>query len=171
MSEAIIAKGARYVGSSSLKPSIMTEIYTSSTMWLVPSDAVNNEFSVRIFGGGGGGSSKGGGGGGWMNNALLTLQPSELVYINIGIGGQEEAAGAYAGMQYPWYATSGGTTSFGTYLSANGGEPGDTYNNNGGNGGSGGGGYKYGGTGYQFGGGGGEECGGNGGQNLYLAFL
>ena len=56
MSEAIIARGGRKgSGGGSDFHGLMTEVYTSSTMWLVPSNAINNEFSVRIFGGGGGG--------------------------------------------------------------------------------------------------------------------
>lgn len=74
MSEAIIARGGRKgSGGGSDFHGLMTEVYTSSTMWLVPSNAVNNEFSVRIFGGGGGGygasgGNMGGGGGGYYCN-------------------------------------------------------------------------------------------------------
>ena len=176
MSEAIIARGGRKGGGSGSDfHGLMTEVYTSSTMWLVPSNAVNNEFSVRIFGGGGGGSPGGGGGGGWMNNDTLTLEPGTLIFINIGSGGESVEDSSYSGMHYPFWATSGGITSFGTYLSASGGSaptiPNNDYRNQswyngtGGSGGSGGGGLKSGGTGYQFGGGGGNlASGGSGGH-------
>lgn len=70
MSEAIIARGGRKGGEYSSGSRLVTEVYTSSTIWVVPNNAVNNTFSVRIFGIGGGGggyrmagSSTGGGGG------------------------------------------------------------------------------------------------------------
>lgn len=167
MSEAIIARGGRKGGGSGSDfHGLMTEVYTSSTMWLVPSNAVNNEFSVRIFGGGGGGSPGGGGGGGWMNNDTLTLEPGTLIFINIGSGGESVEDSSYDGSQRQFWATSGGITSFGTYLSASGGSaptvPNNDYKNQswlnatGGSGGSGGGGWLHGGRGYQFGGGGGS---------------
>ena len=164
MSEAIIARGGRKgSGGGSDFHGLMTEVYTSSTMWLVPSNAVNNEFSVRIFGGGGGGGGGTitGGGGGWMNNTELTLTPGDLIFITIGIGGSP------SGTDRINYSSTGGTTSFGTYLSASGGGGGiypNTSNSVGGSGGSGGGGLNYGGVGYQFGGGGGGgHTGGSGG--------
>ena len=164
MSEAIIARGGRKGGGSGSDfHGLMTEVYTSSTMWLVPSNAVNNEFSVRIFGGGGG----------WMNNDTLTLEPGTLIFINIGSGGESVEDSSYSGTHHPFWATSGGITSFGTYLSASGGSaptiPNNDYrdeswyNATGGSGGAGGGGRLHGGRGYQFGGGGGGY-GGNGGN-------
>ena len=80
---------------------------------------------------------------------LNNLQSSETIHINIGSGGNSNINGG----------KTGGTTSFGKYVSANGGSGGS--NNGGGNGGSGGGGTgmnfksQAGGKGYQFGGGGG----------------
>lgn len=146
MSEAIIAK--RYSKSSSsggpgTEPShLVTEVIVENTNWTVPSGINGNKVSVRLFGGGGGGgngSHNGGGGGGWMNNADIVVEEGQVISIRIGKGGR--------------YSHSGGTTSFGTYLSASGGSaPNST---DAGSGGSGGGGYqKNGGTGYQFGGGG-----------------
>lgn len=166
MSEAIIARGGRKGGEYSTSR-LVTEVYTSSTLWVVPSNAVNNEFSVRIFGGGGGGYySFGGdfptiserssaGGGGWMNNAEIQLTPGNMIEIMIGSGGKgtivndgdENSAMANSISRTGW------TTFFGTYLSANGASSGNFYDRNnvrGGDGGSGGGG---GGIGYQFGGG------------------
>ena len=143
MSEAIIA---RRKGGSSVNVSkvLKTETITGSTNWTVPS-AINNSFDVRIFGGGGGADEhETGGGGGWMNNATLTLTPGTNIYITIGAGGTSNGY-------------TGGTSSFGTYLSANGGTVG-LGSSSGGDFGSGAG-YR----GYQFSGGGAFRSGGNGG--------
>ncbi|MBR3598782.1 MAG: hypothetical protein IKL53_02785 [Lachnospiraceae bacterium] len=130
----------------------ITEIFESSASFTVPTGVKNNEFHVRIFGGGGSGfvntSDWGsGGGGGWMNNALLTLQPGTAISVTIGVGGTQIYTNSSG--------KAGGSSSFGTYLSANGGSGGN--NRTGGSGGSGGGAsgsYNVnGGTGYQFGGG------------------
>ena len=103
-----------------------TEIFTTNGYFTVPK-AKDQEFHVRIFGGGGGASSSGsGGGGGNMNNDTLILNQLESVQISIGKGGSLDSVG--------------GTTSFGTYLSATGGKYG--YGSDGGSGGTGGGGYS-----------------------------
>ena len=106
MAEAIIAKrgwGRRGA------PSIQTVTITSNQVWTVPEHT--GTISVRIFGGGGCGTSwsKGrrGGNGGCMNNAELQLFVGQQIPITIGVGGSP--ANIF-----------GGTTSFGTYLSANG---------------------------------------------------
>ena len=135
------------------KPELKTETILSSKSWIVPNHKGN--ISVRIFGGGGGGSYNyyAGGGSGWMNNGELSIPNGLSIQITIGGGGTPR--------------TSGGTTSFGTYLSANGGR--GSRSIAGADGGSGGGssgvgaGETYGGDGYQFGGGGGTVGGGNGG--------
>ena len=123
MAEAIISRRGK---SSSSNKILITEIISENSNWVMPSYISNNSISVRIFGGGGGGMH---GGGGWMNNGEFTFSPGTVIPIAIGDAG---------------YRRDGGTTSFGTYLSANGGGS-DS------NGGAGGG---KGGTGYQFGGGG-----------------
>ena len=149
-------------GSASSKYELKTEIYEADKLWVVPK-AKDQKFSIRIFGGGGCGDSTAGGGGGFMNNGDLTLSQGSTVQITIGLGGNNGQT-----------SNSGGTTSFGTYLSANGG--GAAISGIGGSGGSGGGGtivssinrsdkssnlkLVTGGIGYQFGGGG---CGGSGG--------
>lgn len=149
MSEAIISRrgssGGKFIGV------LKTEYVVENVNWVCP--AHNGNISVRIFGGGGASNGSGGGGGGWMNNADLNIPAGTMVPVTIGAGGS---------LAYHFYLQgfSGGTTSFGTYLSANGGEFGG--NANGGNGGAGGGGPN-GGIGYQFGGGGGSN-GGNGGM-------
>ena len=152
---------------------IITTIIKSDDIFVVP-NAKNQSFSVRIFGGGGCGDGNGisaGGGGGYMNNGILILNEGEIVPITIG-------KGALLNNSTNRHEEYGGTTSFGTYLSAEGGQSGtNTGGRNerayGGNGGSGGGSHHYAGDGYQFGGGGsyyyhagnGGKWGGGGGSS------
>ena len=112
---------------------VKTEIFTTNGYFTVPK-AKDQEFHVRLFGGGGSTSGYcGGGGGGNMNNDTLILNKAESIQISIGKGGTNNS--------------NGGTTAFGKYLSATGGERGheEIYTNytvcRGGNGGTGGGGY------------------------------
>ena len=169
-----------------------TTLIQSNTNFIVPNDAYQNQFSVRAFGGGGGGayfnssaniyrfSPAHGGGGGWMNNGEFVLTPGTSIRCYIGNGGTR-------GNQRN-IATSGGTTTFGTYLSANGGSAGDRLLSSG----SGGGGWVYidyrteygqgiygnikcseGGEGSQFGGGGpggGGGAWGGGGSGIHIAY-
>lgn len=159
MAEAIISRRGNK-GESAPRPMTTTTISENSS-FKVPH---TGNYFVRIFGGGGGsGGTKnaGGGGGGWMNNGEFSLAVNSSISVIIGRGGDGPNV-------------AGGTSAFGTYLSANGGSGGsDT--GNGGNGGSGGGSgynyharirggsvsssmsgpYIYAGRGYQFGGGGG----------------
>lgn len=172
MGEAIISRAGSGNDGSGVKWvwKLKTEIVTENKEWTMPSQVRNDEVSVFLFGGGGGtynedytsnGNATGGGGGGWMNNGVFTVASGSQISITVGSAG---------------YNSSGGITSFGSWLSANGGSKG--YMNNGGNGGSGGGSATYGakmvgGIGYQFGGGGGTirqstggeiGLGGNGGK-------
>ena len=138
----------------------VTEIIESSKVYTVPTGIKNNQIHVRIFGGGGGGGKNGsgasttcaGGGGGWMNNGWINVSQGSTIQVTIGAGGN--------GCLYNDNGNSGGTTSFGTYLSAAGGTGGIINGSNiyGGNGGAGGGASSsrnsHGGIGYQFGGGG-----------------
>ena len=166
------------------------EIIVNKTTWTMPSNVVNNEIYVEMIGGGGGafkydfrGASAGynclynvGGGSGYFNNGYVRLNAGTRVIISIGANGTYRLSGTGGG----GYGNSGGTTSFGTYLSANGGSAANIIANGsiidvyGGSGGAGGGisfsnynfnGYVYdngmttyfnliAGTGYQFGGGG-----------------
>ncbi len=184
MGEAFIV--GRGDSSSSGTPKLVTNIFTTNGVFVVP-NARNQQFTVRIFGGGGGGGCAtnnfnmiAGGGGGFMNNAVLTLQEGKAISVQIGTGGK----GANVIVNENTYPTSytgnngsgGGTTSFGTYLSALGGFGGNSYMIAiGGSGGSGGGcsGRKAG-DGYQFGGGGGwglgGKWGGGGGLNQTAYF-
>lgn len=151
------------------KYKFVTEIYETNTTFIMPSNVKDNQVYVRIFGAGGGGGSyldswdyidqeaAAGGGGGWVIRDIINIVEGEVISITIGTGGN---AASYVGERN----CNGGITSFGTYLSANGG--GSPYSNNGlhgGDGGAGGGAasivtYNYnkiwGGNGYQFGGGG-----------------
>ena len=128
MGEAILVKaGGGYsggTGNNSIGDIIgwrlKSDIITTNQTYSVPK-AKNQEFSVRIFGGGAGGNLNSfgisyplgiynlgtGGGGGNMNNNTLTLNEGEQIEVRIGIGGGGNS--------------QGGTTSFGTYLSATGG--------------------------------------------------
>ena len=167
MSEAIIAKrGKSNASIPGLKQTLITNIITANTTFVVP-NAIDNKFYVRIFGGGGGqsyansGITPSGGGSGWMNNGEFEFDYGTSITINIGKGGPASTSLYVNG-------NAGGTTTFGRYLSANGGS--GAYRLKGGDGGAGGGGGDLslndrtdGGRGYQFGGGGGF-CGGNGGD-------
>ena len=173
MSEAIISRR----GNKSTSKSLSTEVIVTNTEWVVP--AVKGNVRVMIYGAGGGGfvdytsilwypeSNRNkpygsGGGGGWMNNGEFNLNQGSVISITIGEGGNYTTYGVNSG--------AGGTTAFGTYLSANGGSSiiFDEFNKwgGGGDGGSGGGcghnlfsdssgDFGIGGIGYQFGGGGG----------------
>ena len=154
MSEVFICRGGSGSGSGKPYPGaekvLQTYLITADQDWVVPNDIINNELFVRVIGGGGGYYNPYccGGGGGWMNNATIKVGAGSVVPIKIGIGG-----GNYQ---------TGGTTSFGTFISALGGSP--ASGTSGGSGGAGG--YSYnaqGGKGYQFGGGAGSWRGGNGG--------
>lgn len=191
MAEAIISRRG-YGTEGRPKPTVLqTRFIVQNESFEIP-NAINNTFSVRIFGGGGGGGCinnytyyyyktewGGGGGGGWMNNGEFDLTGYGNIPVTIGVGGQA------APNQTLNVANSGGTTSFGTLLSANGGEGANradyAYGANGGSGGGGTGrgqigmGYiRNGGDGYQFGGGapsgnGGIWGGGAGGYILYAS--
>ena len=160
MGEAIISRGGgTSSGGSFGRNGLITEIFMTNTMWQVPKGIRNNQVSVRIFGGGGASykNYSGGGGGGQMNFGIINLSNIKIIPISIGEGAKYINADRY-------YPMNAGTTSFGTYLSALGGE--SANGENGANGGSGGGSYyersgygfatdlPVGGDGIQFGGGG-----------------
>ena len=119
-----------------------SEVITANGYYVVPK-AKDQEFHVRLFGGGGGCVqgvcmratdilAMGGGGGGNMNNDALILNIADSIPVTIGAGGN--------------LGGNGGTTSFGTYLSATGGSIGRVREMGlvtGGNGGTGGGSYDY----------------------------
>ena len=139
----------------------ITKIVTANEVWEVPEIDTSKGVSVRIFGGGAGGlrtnSGYGmhGGSSGWMNNAIFTnLNIGDKIPIIIGTGGV-----GYIGYTTDISGHVGGTSSFGKYLSANGG----SFSG----GGAGGGALSSNnaGIGYQFGGGGTHN--GSGGDGGY----
>lgn len=136
---------------------VKNQIILEDTTWTVP-DGVTKVF-VRIFGGGGAGGALGayyscGGGGGHMATGTFEVTPGQQIPITIGNGGKGAVYDSYGNGTYIQAPTAGGTSSFGTLLSAaGGGIPGTQYN--GGDGGSGGGGAAVGGNGSYGGGGGG----------------
>ena len=132
-----------------------TAIFTNNG-WFKAGQAKSNQYTVMCFGGGGPGQNTYygmlmggpfayknygccGGGGGCMNKTTLTLTPNTNIAVTVGAGGSR-----WTGSSYPDYI-QGGTSSFGTYISAQGGNGAyircfDTgYHCDGGNGGSGGG--------------------------------
>ena len=110
MSDVIISRRGQ---SGSQKDILITEYITSDVQWVVPNNVKNNTFHVRIIGGGGSLMYGGGGYSGFMNNDSLVLTPGQTIRVTIGSGAK------YFNSKNYWY--NGYTTSFGTYLSANGG--------------------------------------------------
>ena len=177
----IVSRGSGSGDSSILNGRLQTQIFTQDGLFIVP-ECKDQMVSVRIFGGGGGGLSyydtmssgqhyASAGGGGWMNNNVFKIKAGEQIPITIGKGGNAGFLQYNRRVSSTYITnarvdgTNGGTTSFGTYLSALGGEGGYIANSQccGGNGGAGGAGW-VGGTGFQFGGGAGNLKGGNGGK-------
>ncbi len=126
MGEAILVKAGGLGGSNGSDPEdqnivdwqLKTELITNTKEYLVPK-ARNQEFTVMLFGGGGGLSSyinmmQLSGGYGNMNKGVLTLKRGDSINVVIGQAGRANEAG--------------GTTTFGTYLSATGGGVGDIVN-------------------------------------------
>ena len=100
--------------------SLQTDIITSSTDWVVPDHDGN--ITVLVYGAGSGGNFEAGGSGGFLNTGEFDIPTGQHVPITIGTGG---GSGQTMG--------TGGTTSFGTYLSANGGSQYDGGSTGGGN--------------------------------------
>ena len=86
----------------------------------------NTTYRVRVVGGGGGGGREGssknmkGGAGGGYSEKIITCKAEEVVNITVGAGGTAGAGTDSTNGQ------AGGTSSFGTYLSATGGGGGST---------------------------------------------
>lgn len=166
----------------STKTVVKSAIFTESGSWTVPANVTSA--TVLVMGGGGGSGGKvsyessgswshdakgGGGGAGRIKKQAVTLTPGQSITVTIGTGGiggdNDSGTGTLAGGD----GRNGGTTSFGTLLSATGGEGGkgatasSYYDPAGGNGGAGsaggGGGFGH----YSGGNGGnGDYCGGGG---------
>lgn len=103
------------------------ELFSASDTFIAPQAGTYRIFAIG--GGGGGDDDEGAGGGsGYVAYTTAILAADESVTITIGAGGARGASGGSAG----------GDTSFGGYLTANGGEGGTGSNTPGGAGGSGG---------------------------------
>jgi hypothetical protein len=92
--------------------------FTANGTFNVPSTV--NKVKVEVIGGGGGGgktSGSGGGAGGYAS-AILTVTPSSSISVTVGAGGIGATGGTEAG-------TDGGTSSFGSSVSATGGKGSD----------------------------------------------
>ena len=91
MSEAIISRRGSLNssgnngggGGTTPTPKLITETFTTNTLFVVHSNAINNLFSVRIFGGGG----AGGGGYGSSGGNLFVLNKSRGNIAGAGGGG------------------------------------------------------------------------------------
>lgn len=113
--------------------------YSANSSFTVPSGVTQIE--VQVWGGGSGGwgsatagSSSGGSGGGYASGIITGLTSGTVIPITAGAGGYGGGAGGNTGGY-------GGTSSFGSYLSATGGQPGTSLI--GGNGGIGSGSAAY----------------------------
>lgn len=127
--------GSFTVSMTKYKDVSKTEIITTSGTW---TNTTGSELSAKVmcFGGGGGAYAEstvsGGGGGGYMSTQTVTLAANASVNVTIG------SSGTNSKYTNGSAASNGGTTSFGTYVSANGGKTSDNYGA-GGDGGTGGG--------------------------------
>ncbi|EDY81443.1 hypothetical protein VDG1235_1061 [Verrucomicrobiia bacterium DG1235] len=117
---------------------------SSPQEFLVPTGVTS--VKVLAIGGGGGGANghQGGGGSGYVSFGTFSVSPGQLISIVVGLGGNGGIAqlnsNAIVGL------TAGTASSFGSFLTANGGGVVSGINQPGGNGGSGGGGSNNGGT-------------------------
>lgn len=108
------------------------DVFTKDGTWTVPK-AFNQEFEVSVWGAGGAGSissfeepiSGAGGGSGYFNRGNFVINAGEQVEMQVGQGGQG-CSGTDAGSFVNAYVgASGGTTRFGNYIYAEGGQGGN----------------------------------------------
>ena len=116
----IVRKG----GSSGGKFTYKSVVISSNIDWCVPK-AKDNLFKIIVVGGGGGGAqypSAGwaGGGGGWINSNIVELTEGSYISITIGAGGKGNTN--FNSYRESVEGLTGGTSSFGGLLSANGGK-------------------------------------------------
>lgn len=117
------------------RPAPGMQAFTSSGTFTVPAGVTQVEALVWGGGGGsmassGGGVYTGGGGGGGYSSKIITgLVPGATITVTVGAGGAASASGVAGG--------NGGTSSFGSHLSATGGSGGATVAGNGASAGTG----------------------------------
>lgn len=158
MGECIIARGNIDTSNGGgMGQGIRTEVITVNQTWRTPK-VRDNTFYIKVFGGGGAGgyltdsrdmgvynnsidAAGGGGGGGHLNETVISIPSDTGIDITVGTGGLiNPIPGGNTGTQ--WFnGSSGGSTSFGAYLTAAGGGGGwsSSGGGDGGSGGSGGG--------------------------------
>ena len=113
----------------------IVKMYATSGTYTFTVPTAITSVRVRVWGGGGGGASgagannRGGGGGGFAMKTITGLTPGASITVTVGSQGLANT-GDSAG-------TSGGTSSFGAYVSATGGSGGTNSNSTGGSGSSG----------------------------------
>jgi hypothetical protein len=115
-----VAPGAPFLGYKlpSLRPGFSSmQVFTASGNFTVPNGVTT--VRVKVLGGGGGGGyhttmpSGGGGAGGKAVGILGNLVPGSVIAVTVGAGGSAPASAGNG--------TNGGQSSFGTYMTANGG--------------------------------------------------
>lgn len=108
------------------------DIITEDQTWTAP-EAKDQEFEVSVWGGGGAGSiatfeepvTGAGGGSGYMKSGKFTIPSGETVDIKIGQGGKGCIGTTASAFVNAYIGKSGGSTTFGRYLSAGGGQGGN----------------------------------------------
>lgn len=108
------------------------DIITENEIWVAP-DAKDQEFDVTVWGGGGAGSiatfdepvTGAGGGSGYMKTGTFTIPSGESVDITIGEGGKGCSGTSMNSFTNAYVGQDGGSTTFGRYLSAEGGRGGN----------------------------------------------
>lgn len=108
------------------------DAFTKNETWTVPK-ARDQRFSVYCWGGGGAGSlasfeepiSGAGGGSGYFNGGNFYLKAGDRVDIEIGQGGKGCSGNTASAFTNAYVGESGGTTRFGNYIYAEGGEGGN----------------------------------------------
>lgn len=127
-----------------VRTGVQSYLTAGTSTWTVP-DGVYWVYGIVVGGGGGGGAgagsatwSAGGGGSGGRSEGWVPVTPGQTITVTVGAGGAGAPAGSASGV----LASSGGTSSFGSYMSATGGAggTGGTTTSAGGNGGVGSGG-------------------------------
>jgi hypothetical protein len=134
------------------------QVFASSGTWIKPA-GVNSVF-VKVWGAGGGGAKGGGGSGGYSEGAISV---NGNISVIVGIGGSGGISCGSGGCS-PNNGQTGGNSSFGTFITANGGLGGSSLGGGGNGGGASGGALNFLGNG---GGTGNSDSGGVGGKSAF----